>query len=225
MSEKEFDLATRRVPLEEHGYIEFQFRIAIDLDLPPKEMYAEATRLEHVIDAYKQAFWDLQKSKKAEREAEKEKQVQAQEAQKVEDRKQLITELIASEPEAVKAKMADFGGLLDEPAAAALLLKEREVSKEPTSGAPREGAPSLPDTGTFFKGKYGWSLYTDPEAIGEIREWLLSIPMEDRGRKKPDLPQISENKKALFVNAKEKAIYKAEAESQGKRTYDKEGKT
>lgn len=212
--------AVRRLVLEQFGYIDVD--LELDMGLEPDQIYEFAMKFERNLDAYKGAFWDLMKEKKQDRldrEAQAEKEA---EKQKVEDLKEQIKHLIENEPDAVKAKLEEFNHMIDETTAATLILKDRE---EPAPSAPtktaQKAAPKFPETMTFFKGKYGWTLYTDVSSIQPLLDWLLSVPMEERGRKTAQ-PKLNKTGKGIYCNDKEKAIIEAEAQRQGTKTFDKE---
>jgi len=212
----------RRLVLEQFGYIDVT--LEIDLSLESDQIYEFAMKVERNLDAYKAAFWDLMKEKKQdrlERKAQKEKEA---EKQKVENLKARIAELIEKEPDVVKAKLEEFNYMIDETTAATLILKDRDGPEEPKSASSGSqiSPPTFPETLTFFKGKYGWSLYTDVALVPKIGDWIRSMPPHKHGRKNPELPKISNNGKALYVNDKEKAIIETEAQRQGSKTYDKE---
>lgn len=207
--------AIRRLVLEQFGGIDVE--LELDLNLSPDQMYEKATKIERALDAYKSAFWDSMKAKKAARlgkQAEKDKLGELEKADKM---KAEIATLIENEPDVVKAKVTEFNGLIDEKSAAALIIKERTTPAKPEA----KDAPAFPDTMTFFKTKYGWALYTDPDKQDSILAWLISIPKEERGRKTAD-PKKSNNGKAIYCNDKEKALVETEAKNQNKRVNVKE---
>lgn len=210
--------AIRRLVLEQFGYIDVE--LELDLTLSEEEAYEKARTIERNLDAYKSAFWDLMKEKKAERLDQRAQEEKQSEAQRIEELKDKVVKLIESDPEAIKAKIAEFGGMIDENAAAALILKESESPPESTT-TKQAAAPALPDTMTFFKSKFGWSLYTDISALDDILGWLVSVPKDKRHRKTAE-PKKSNNSKAIYVNDAEKKIIEDEAKRQGKTTFEKD---
>ena len=211
----------RRLVLEQFGYIDVE--IELDLSLEPDQMYEFATKTERNLDAYKSAFWDLMKEKKATRLEKEASKAQEKEKETIQDAKAAVAKLIADEPDVVKAKVDEFNGLIDESAAAALILKDRSTPAEaPVQTGVRSPAPTFPDTMTFYPGKKGgWACYTDIAVIDGLVSWLVSIPDAERGRKTAQ-PKKSNNGKCFYCNDKEKAIVDAEASKQGKKTFTKE---
>jgi hypothetical protein len=215
MSEEKRDII-RRIPLEQFGYIDVP--ISIDLSKTPEEIYMEASDIEHGLDAYKQAFWDMIHEKKIERESQSAAETEANEAKRIEAHKKAVEDIVKNEPDAVKAKKAEFGDMIDDMGAAALIYKEREMAKEPEEHTTAQAtlvAPKFPESMKFFQQKFGWSLYTDESAVEPILKWVLSVPMADRGRKTAN-PKASDKGNAIWnLNDKEKAFITDEAKRQG----------
>ena len=154
-----------------------------------------------------------------------------------------IKRLIKEEPHAVAEKRKEYGEeVLSDEAAAAVIYSERskppekpadipKTAEQKTAAASDYTPPELADadygeTVRFYKSEFGWSFYLDKdkeEAIPIIFDWLISIPIEMRHRKKETkYPVISHNAKFIMCNSYEKDFITTALEDKGLSTKVKE---
>lgn len=169
-------------------------------------------------------------------------EAEAEEEEK-EKRTAAIKKIIEEEPSAIAEKRKEYGkDVLNKTQAAAVIYAERSKPPEKPADIPKTAEqkaaaasdytpPELVDadygkTLRIYKSEYGWSAYLDKgkeEAIPIIFDWLISIPIEMRHRRKETkYPVISHNDKFIICNSYEKEFIIAALTDKGLETTIKE---
>ena len=236
---KQLPKITWHEPVQPDGYFEVSIPISWRDFKSSADAGSVAAAILNIVNAVKTEF---------ENRGEPEREVKTAEPEKMKDeaeqkRTAAIKKLIKDEPSAVAEKRKEYGeDVLDDEAAAAIIHSERSKPPEKPADIPKTAEqkaaaasdytpPELADadygkTMRFYKSEFGWSFYLDKdkeEAIPTVFDWLISIPIKMRHRKKDTkYPVISHNAKFIMCNSYEKDFITTALEDKGLDTTIKE---
>lgn len=208
-------------PVQPNGYFEVNVPISWKDFKSATDVKKVAVAIINIVGAIRTEF---------EMRGEPKTEVKTAEPEKTKDeaeqkREAAIKKLIKEESSAVAEKRKEYGeDVLSDEAAAAVIYSERSKPPEKPADIPKTAEqkaaassdytpPELADadygkTMRFYKSEFGWSFYLDKgkeEAIPTVFDWLISIPIEIRHRKKDTkYPVISHNAKFIMCNSYEK---------------------
>lgn len=237
-------------PVKQHGYFEVKVPISLDNFKSSADVKNVAVAILNIVGAVKTEFENRGEPERAVKIAPKievktaePKKPKAEIDEAEQKRTAAIKRLIKEEPSAVAEKRKEYGeDVLSDKAAAAVIYSERSKPPEKPADIPKTAKqkaaaasdytpPELVDadygkTVRFYKSEFGWSFYLDKDKEGEIPtvfDWLISIPIEARHRKKDTkYPVISHNGKFIMCNSYEKEFIIAALTDKGLTTTIKE---
>lgn len=235
-------------PVQPNGYFEVSVPISWSDFKSSSDVRSVAVAIINIVGAIKTEFEmrgepEIAVKTAEPKTAEPEKTEAEAEEEEKDRRTAAIKKLIEEEPHAVAEKRKEYGeDVLSDKAAAAVIYSERSKPPQKPADIPKTAEqkaaaasdytpPDLADadygkTLRIYKSEYGWSAYLDKgkeEAIPTIFDWLISIPIEMRHRRKETkYPVISHNGKFIICNSYEKEFITTALENKSLKTTIKE---